>query len=113
MVFIDDSHASGFIGKTGRGTHEHFGVVGKIDVITTTLGKALGGASGGCVSGRKEIVELCRQKADPISFPTPFLRWWWLLPTRSWTSSPQPLKGAINWKRILNSGDRVLPRLDL
>src|SRR5512136_1526104 len=68
MVFVDDSHASGFIGKTGRGTHEHFGVVGKIDIITTTLGKALGGASGGCVSGRKEIVELCRQKARPYLF---------------------------------------------
>ena len=68
LVFVDDSHASGFIGKTGRGTHEHFGVVGKIDIITTTLGKALGGASGGCVSGRKEIVELCRQKARPYLF---------------------------------------------
>ncbi len=68
MVFLDDSHASGFIGKTGRGTHEHFGVLGKIDVITTTLGKALGGASGGCVSGRKELVEMCRQKARPYLF---------------------------------------------
>lgn len=68
MVFLDDSHASGFIGKTGRGTHEHFGVVGKIDIITTTLGKALGGASGGCVSGRREIVEMCRQKARPYLF---------------------------------------------
>ncbi|MGB5105826.1 MAG: glycine C-acetyltransferase [Candidatus Zixiibacteriota bacterium] len=68
MVFLDDSHASGFIGKTGRGTHEHFGVVGKIDIITTTLGKALGGASGGCVSGRSEIVEMCRQKARPYLF---------------------------------------------
>ena len=68
MVFVDDSHASGFIGKSGRGTHEHYGVVGKIDIITTTLGKALGGASGGCVSGRKEIVELCRQKARPYLF---------------------------------------------
>ncbi|MEW5922765.1 MAG: glycine C-acetyltransferase [Candidatus Zixiibacteriota bacterium] len=68
MVFVDDSHASGFIGKTGRGTHEHCGVVGKIDIITTTLGKALGGASGGCVSGRKEIVEMCRQKARPYLF---------------------------------------------
>ncbi len=68
MVFVDDSHASGFIGKTGRGTHEHCGVVGKIDIITTTLGKALGGASGGCVSGRREIVELCRQKARPYLF---------------------------------------------
>jgi glycine C-acetyltransferase len=68
LVFLDDSHASGFIGKTGRGTHEHFDVVGKIDIITTTLGKALGGASGGCVSGRKEIVEMCRQKARPYLF---------------------------------------------
>ncbi|MCP5105346.1 MAG: glycine C-acetyltransferase [bacterium] len=68
MVFLDDSHASGFIGKTGRGTHEHCDVMGKIDIITTTLGKALGGASGGCVSGRKEIVELCRQKARPYLF---------------------------------------------
>lgn len=68
MVFVDDSHASGFIGKTGRGTHEHCGVYGKIDIITTTLGKALGGASGGCVSGRKELVEMCRQKARPYLF---------------------------------------------
>jgi glycine C-acetyltransferase len=68
LVFVDDSHASGYIGKTGRGVHEHFGVVGKIDIITTTLGKALGGASGGCVSGRREIVEMCRQKARPYLF---------------------------------------------
>jgi len=68
MTFLDDSHASGFIGKTGRGTHEHCGVFGKIDVITTTLGKGLGGASGGCVSGRKELVEMCRQRARPFLF---------------------------------------------
>jgi glycine C-acetyltransferase len=68
MLFVDDSHASGFIGKTGRGTHEKYGVVGKIDIITTTFGKALGGASGGCVSGRKELVEMCRQKARPYLF---------------------------------------------
>jgi len=68
MLFVDDSHSSGFIGKTGRGTHEKYGVVGKIDIITTTFGKALGGASGGCVSGRKEIVEMCRQKARPYLF---------------------------------------------
>jgi glycine C-acetyltransferase len=68
MVFVDDSHGTGFIGKTGRGVHEHFGVMGQIDVITTTLGKALGGASGGCVSGRKEVVELCRQRARPYLF---------------------------------------------
>jgi glycine C-acetyltransferase len=68
LVFVDDSHSTGFMGKTGRGTHEHCGVFGKIDIITTTLGKALGGASGGCVSGRKEIVELCRQRARPYLF---------------------------------------------
>ena len=68
MVFVDDSHATGFIGKTGRGTHEHCGVFGKIDVITTTLGKALGGASGGVVSGRRELVEMCRQRARPYLF---------------------------------------------
>lgn len=68
MLFVDESHSSGFIGKTGRGTHEKCGVLGKIDIITTTFGKALGGASGGCVSGRKEIVEMCRQKARPYLF---------------------------------------------
>ena len=68
MVLVDDSHATGFMGKTGRGTHEHCGVLGRIDIITTTLGKALGGASGGCVSGRKEIVDLCRQRARPYLF---------------------------------------------
>jgi len=68
MLLVDDSHASGFIGKTGRGTHEKCGVVGKVDVITTTFGKALGGASGGCVSGRKELVEMCRQRARPYLF---------------------------------------------
>jgi glycine C-acetyltransferase len=68
MILLDDSHATGFMGKTGRGTHEHFGVVGRIDLITTTLGKALGGASGGCVSGRRELVELCRQRSRPNLF---------------------------------------------
>lgn len=68
MLFVDDSHASGFIGKTGRGTHELCNVMGKIDIITTTFGKGLGGASGGCVSGRKELVEMCRQKARPYLF---------------------------------------------
>ncbi len=68
LLLVDDSHASGFIGKTGRGTHEKYGVMGKVDIITTTFGKGLGGASGGCVSGRKEIVEMCRQKARPYLF---------------------------------------------
>jgi glycine C-acetyltransferase len=68
MVFLDDSHATGFMGRTGRGTQEMRGVMGKIDIITTTLGKALGGASGGCVSGRRELVEMCRQRARPYLF---------------------------------------------
>jgi glycine C-acetyltransferase len=68
MVCVDDSHATGFIGKTGRGTHEEKGVIGRVDVITTTLGKALGGASGGCVSGRAELVGMCRQRARPYLF---------------------------------------------
>jgi glycine C-acetyltransferase len=68
LVCVDDSHATGFIGRTGRGTHEHCGVLDRVDVITTTLGKALGGASGGCVSGRRELVEMCRQRARPYLF---------------------------------------------
>ncbi len=68
MILVDDSHASGFIGKTGRGTHEHYDVIDGIDLITTTFGKGLGGASGGCVSGRSELIELCRQKARPYLF---------------------------------------------
>ena len=68
LVFVDDSHATGFIGRRGRGTPERFGVLGRIDVLTTTFGKALGGASGGCVSGRREIVEMCRQRARPYLF---------------------------------------------
>jgi glycine C-acetyltransferase len=68
MVMVDDAHAAGFIGKTGRGTPEHSGVQGRVDVITGTLGKALGGASGGYTSGRKEIVALLRQRSRPYLF---------------------------------------------
>lgn len=68
MVMVDDSHAVGFMGKTGRGTPEHHGVMGKIDIITGTLGKALGGASGGYTSGRKEIIALLRQRSRPYLF---------------------------------------------
>ncbi len=68
LIMIDECHASGFMGKTGRGTHEHCGVVGKIDIITGTLGKALGGASGGFTSGRKEIVDILRQRSRPYLF---------------------------------------------
>ena len=68
LVFVDDCHATGFVGKTGRGTHEHCGVVGEVDVITGTLGKALGGGSGGFTSGKKEIIEILRQKSRPYLF---------------------------------------------
>jgi glycine C-acetyltransferase len=68
LVMIDESHCSGFIGKTGRGTHEHHNVMGKIDIITGTLGKALGGASGGFTSGRKEIIDMLRQRSRPYLF---------------------------------------------
>ena len=67
-VMIDECHSSGFLGKTGRGTHEHCGVVGKIDIITGTLGKALGGASGVFTSGRKEVIEMLRQRSRPYLF---------------------------------------------
>lgn len=68
IVMIDECHSSGFLGKTGRGTHEYRGVMGRIDIITGTLGKALGGASGGFTSGRKEIVEMLRQRSRPYLF---------------------------------------------
>ncbi|MBE3098790.1 MAG: glycine C-acetyltransferase [Planctomycetes bacterium] len=67
-VMVDDSHATGFMGRTGRGTHEYRGVMGRVDILTGTFGKALGGASGGYTSGRKEIVELLRQRSRPYLF---------------------------------------------
>ena len=68
LVMVDDSHATGYIGKTGRGTAEHFGLLGEIDIITTTFGKAMGGGNGGCTSGRKEIIEMLRQRSRPYLF---------------------------------------------
>ncbi len=68
LVMVDDSHATGFVGETGRGTIEHCNVQGRVDIITTTFGKALGGASGGCISARKEIVEILRQRSRPYLF---------------------------------------------
>ena len=68
IVMIDECHSSGFLGKTGRGTHEYRGVMGRIDIITGTLGKALGGASGGFTSGRREIIEMLRQRSRPYLF---------------------------------------------
>jgi len=68
LIMIDESHCTGFIGKTGRGTHEHFNVMDRIDIITGTLGKALGGASGGFTSGKKEIIDMLRQRSRPYLF---------------------------------------------
>lgn len=68
LVMVDDSHAVGFLGRTGRGTHEHSEVMGRVDILTGTLGKALGGASGGYTSGRREIIELLRQRSRPYLF---------------------------------------------
>ena len=68
MVMVDDCHATGFVGKTGRGTHEHCNVIGRVDIITGTLGKALGGAMGGFTSAKKEIIEILRQRSRPYLF---------------------------------------------
>ncbi|MDD5569874.1 MAG: glycine C-acetyltransferase [Bacteroidales bacterium] len=98
MIIVDESHSSGFIGKTGRGTHEKCGVVGKIDIITTTFGKALGGASGGCVSGRKELVEMCRQKARPYLFSN--------------TIAPVVVSGVIKVLEILSKSTERRDKLE-
>ena len=68
LVMVDDSHSTGFVGKTGRGTHEHCGVMGRVDIITSTLGKALGGAMGGFTSAKKEIIDMLRQKSSVFIF---------------------------------------------
>jgi glycine C-acetyltransferase len=68
LVMVDDSHATGFMGKTGRGTPEHCGVMGRVDIVTTTFGKALGGAMGGCIAAKKEIIGLLRQRSRPYLF---------------------------------------------
>jgi glycine C-acetyltransferase len=68
LVLVDDSHATGFMGKTGRGTHEHCGVLGRVDIVTTTFGKALGGAMGGCVAAKQGVIDLLRQRSRPYLF---------------------------------------------
>jgi len=98
MVLVDDSHATGFMGARGRGTHEQCGVLGKIDLITTTLGKALGGASGGCVAGRKELVELCRQRARPYLFSN--------------AVAPAVIAGAIKVLELLTASTALRDKLE-
>jgi glycine C-acetyltransferase len=98
LVMIDDAHASGFLGKTGRGTHEFRGVMGKIDIITGTLGKALGGASGGFTSGRKRIVELLRQRSRPYLFSN--------------TVSPPIVAASIKALELLTSSTELRDKLE-
>lgn len=98
MVGIDECHASGFLGKTGRGTHEHRNVMGRIDVITGTLGKALGGALGGFTSGRKEIIELLRQRSRPYLFSN--------------TLAPSIVGGSLQVFELLSSTTQLRDRLE-
>jgi glycine C-acetyltransferase len=98
LVMVDDSHATGFMGARGRGTWEHCGVGGRVDIITTTFGKALGGASGGCVSGRREIIEYLRQKARPYLFSN--------------TLAPSIVGGTLECLAILTESTALRDRLE-
>jgi glycine C-acetyltransferase len=98
LVMVDDSHAVGFMGKRGRGTHEHHGVMGRIDILTGTLGKALGGASGGYTSGRKEIVEYLRQRSRPYLFSN--------------TVAPSIVAGSIRAIDLLSGSTELRDRLE-
>jgi glycine C-acetyltransferase len=97
LVMVDDSHAVGVLGESGRGTHEHCGVVGRVDIITGTLGKALGGASGGYTSGRKEIIELLRQRSRPYLFSN--------------TVAPAMVAASFKGLDILMASDELRTRL--
>ena len=97
VVMVDDSHAVGFMGKTGRGTPEHFGVADRIDILTGTLGKALGGASGGYTSGRKEIIELLRQRSRPYLFSN--------------TLAPPIVSASIKTLELLNTSTELRDKL--
>ncbi|MCF3110954.1 glycine C-acetyltransferase [Niabella sp. CC-SYL272] len=98
VIMIDECHSSGFLGKTGRGTHEYRGVMGKIDIITGTLGKALGGASGGFTSGRKEIIDMLRQKSRPYLFSN--------------TLAPSIVGGSIAVLDMLSSSTQLRDKLE-
>jgi len=98
LVMVDDSHAVGFMGARGRGTHEHCGVMGRVDVLTGTLGKALGGASGGYASGRKEIVDLLRQRSRPYLFSN--------------TVAPTIVAASIKALEILSRSTRLRDKLE-
>ncbi len=98
IVMVDDSHATGFVGKTGRGTHEHRSCMERVDVITSTLGKALGGASGGFTSGRQEIIDLLRNRSRPYLFSN--------------TLAPPIVAGSLAALELLTSGTELRDRLE-
>ncbi|HEX4646693.1 MAG TPA: glycine C-acetyltransferase, partial [Verrucomicrobiae bacterium] len=98
LVMVDDSHAVGFMGKRGRGTHEHHKVMGRVDIITGTLGKALGGASGGYTSGRKEIIEFLRQRSRPYLFSN--------------TVAPSIVAGSIKAIELLSEATELRDKLE-
>jgi glycine C-acetyltransferase len=97
LVMVDDSHAVGFMGENGRGTHEHLGVMGRVDAISGTLGKALGGASGGYVSGRKELVAMLRQRSRPYLFSN--------------SVAPSIVAGSLKVLELIRSADDLRQRL--
>jgi glycine C-acetyltransferase len=98
LVMVDDSHATGFVGKTGRGSIEYENVIGRVDIITSTLGKALGGAAGGFTSGRKEIIEMLRQRSRPYLFSN---------------TLPPPIAGAaLEVLRMLSSTTDLRDKLE-
>ena len=98
IVLVDDSHATGFIGKTGRGTHEHFNVLGRVDIITTTFGKALGGSSGGCISGSKVFIDILRQRSRPYLFSN--------------TLSPVVVAGTIKAIELIRKSTNLRDKLE-
>jgi glycine C-acetyltransferase len=98
LTMVDDCHATGYLGATGRGTAEYFGLEGKIDIITTTFGKALGGASGGCTSGRREIIELLRQRSRPYLFSN--------------TLAPSIVGGTLRAIELIEEDTTLKERLD-
>ncbi len=97
LVMVDECHATGVLGATGRGTVEHFGLEGRVDIITTTFGKALGGASGGCVSGRREIIALLRQRSRPYLFSN--------------TLAPAVVGGTLKALELLSTSSKLIGRL--
>lgn len=98
LVMVDDSHSTGFVGKTGRGTPEYCGVLNRVDIITSTLGKALGGASGGYTTGRQEIIDMLRQKSRPYLFSN--------------TLAPMIVKAAIKVLDVLSASTELRDRLE-